>query len=174
MQNIYIILMHTNTMPSNFVKLFTKYKYSHVAISLTKDCYITYSFGRRSLYNILNGGFSIQKKDGEFFRKFNNTNCKIYEIQVTDEQYEQIRQRLDNMEENSTSYKYDFLGCGLRWLGMPVTFENRYVCSYFIANVLEEAKVCEFEKDTSFIVPKDFENIYSENEIYAGRYLSYL
>ena len=57
---------------------------------------------------------------------------------------------------------------------MPVTFENKYVCSYFIANVLQDAKVYEFKKDVSFIVPKDFEDIYSNNEIYRGRYLSYL
>ena len=174
MKNIYVILMHTDTMPSNFVKFFTKYNYSHVAISLTRDCYTTYSFGRKSLYNILNGGFSIQKKDGKFFTKFNNTKCKIYEIQVTDEQYAKIEERLEHMENNSDSYKYDFLGCGLRWLGMPIKFENRYVCSHFIANVLQEADVYKFEKDTSFVVPKDFEDIYANHAIYTGKYLSYL
>ena len=38
MKKIYILLMHTNTKPSKFVKLMTKYEYSHVAISLEKEC----------------------------------------------------------------------------------------------------------------------------------------
>ena len=77
-KKIYILLMHTNTVPSKIVRLFTRYEYSHVAISLEKKCYKTYSFGRKNLYNILNGGLSIQKKDGAFFTKFNKTTCKIY------------------------------------------------------------------------------------------------
>ena len=35
---IYIIQMHTHTMPSRLIKLFTHYKYSHIAISLTPEC----------------------------------------------------------------------------------------------------------------------------------------
>lgn len=35
---IYIIQMHTHTMPSRLIKLFTHYKYSHIAISLTPKC----------------------------------------------------------------------------------------------------------------------------------------
>ena len=174
MKNIYVILMHTNTIPSNVVKFFTKYNYSHAAISLTRDCYTTYSFGRKSLYNILNGGFSVNNKDGKFFKKFNKTKCRIYEIEVTDEQYDKIKERLKNMESDSESYKYDFLGCGLRWLGIPVTFKNRYVCSYFVASILQEANVCEFEKETCFVVPKDFEDIYANRAIYTGKYLRYL
>lgn len=173
MKKIFILLMHTNTIPANFVKFFTKHQYSHVAISLTEDCSTTYSFGRRKVNNILNGGFCVHKRDGDFFRKFNRTNCKIYEIEVTDEQYEYIKQRLSHMELNKEKYKYDFLGCGLRWLKIPITFKDRYVCSYFIANVLENANVYKFEKNTSFILPRDFENIYSDAQIYEGSYLTY-
>ena len=146
MKNIYILLMHTNTIPSKFVKFFTKYEYSHVAISLDKTCYTTYSFGRRSLYNILNGGLSIQRKDGEFFNKFNKTMCKIYEIQVTDEQYEQVEKILHDMEQNINKYKYDFLGIVPRFFKIPVTFKNKFVCSYFVAYVLEKASIYTFDK----------------------------
>ena len=173
MKKIYILLMHTNTIPSNFVKVFTRYQYSHVAISLTKDCYKTYSFGRRSLYNILNGGLSIQNKDGEFFNRFNKTNCKIYELEITDDQYDDLKKELERMEENIDDYKYDFLGIVPRWLSIPITFENKYVCSYFIAHILEKTQICEFEKDVCFVVPKDFENVQGIRPIYTGKYLAY-
>lgn len=173
MKKIYILLMHTNTIPSKLVKLFTKYEYSHVAISLDRDCYKTYSFGRRSLYNILNGGLSIQKKDGDFFKRFNKTVCKIYELEVTDKQYEDVKQILKNMEENIDDYKYDFLGIVPRFFKIPIAFENRFVCSYFVAYVLQRANICNFSKDISLVIPKDFESLNGLNKIYNGRYLSY-
>ena len=71
MKKIYILLMHTKTIPSKIVRFFTRYKYSHVAMSLDKSCEVTYSFGRRKLNSILNGGFNILNKEGEFFKKFN-------------------------------------------------------------------------------------------------------
>ena len=87
MKKIYILLMHTKTIPSKIVRFFTRYKYSHVAMSLDKSCEVTYSFGRRKLNSILNGGFNILNKEGEFFKKFNRTECKIYEVDVTEEHY---------------------------------------------------------------------------------------
>ena len=173
MKKIYILLMHTNTIPSQFVKIFTRYKYSHVTISLTKDCKTTYSFGRKRLYNILNGGFSIQEKEGEFFGKFNKTECKIYELEITESQYEQLKQELLTISNNDRDYKYDFIGIVPRWFGFPVTFENKFVCSYFIAHMLEKTGIYSFEKPTCLIVPKDFETIEELKEIYCGKYLEY-
>ena len=79
MEKIYLVLMHTNTVPSKVVKFFTRYEYSHVGIALEKECNTIYSFGRRNVNSILNGGFVAEEKDGKFFEKFNNTVCKIYD-----------------------------------------------------------------------------------------------
>ena len=80
MKKIYILLMHTNTIPSKIIKAATKYRYTHVGISLEKECNTIYSFGRRKFNSILNAGFSIELRNGEFFKKFKNTRCKIYEV----------------------------------------------------------------------------------------------
>ena len=173
MKKIYILLMHTNTLPSKVVKAFTRYEYSHVALSLTKDCYTTYSFGRKELYNILNGGLSVQEKNGEFFTKFNNTVCKIYEVEVTYGQYKKVREIISKMTTNIDDYKYDFLGIIPRLLGIPVTFKNKFVCSYFVAEILRRAGICDFGKKTCLVVPKNFENLNQLKKIYTGSYLEY-
>ena len=90
MNKIYVIQMNTKTIPSRLVSLFTMYKYSHIAISFTKDCDVIYSFGRKNLYSILNGGFVIENKNGKFFNKFNDTNCRVFEVDVTKEQYNSL------------------------------------------------------------------------------------
>ena len=88
MKKIYILLMHTHTIPAKIIKTVTNYEYSHVGICLDKDCSAIYSFGRRHLHFIFDAGFLIEYKDGDFFKTFNKTKCKIYEVKVTDKQYD--------------------------------------------------------------------------------------
>ena len=77
------------------------------------------------------------------------------------------------MEENIDQYKYDFFGIVARWFKIPISFENKFVCSYFVAHVLDEANIYKFEKDISLIVPRDFENLKGAMDIYNGSYLGY-
>ncbi|MDO4608766.1 MAG: hypothetical protein Q4B40_06215 [Clostridia bacterium] len=171
-QKIYIIQMHTKTIPSRFVKLVTRYEYSHVAIALTKDCDEIYSFGRRSAINILNGGFVKEHKNGDFFKRFNNTYCRIYELDVTNEQYLKIKNQLLLMEQNPEKYKYDFIGIFLRAIKLHISFKNKYVCSTFVAYILQQSGAYNFSKEIHHIKPIDFENIIGAKEVYSGEYKS--
>lgn len=173
MKKIYILQMNTKTIPSRIVSLFTMYKYSHVAISFNRNCDITYSFGRRNLYSILDGGFVMESRFGNFFKKFRDTYCRVYEVEVTDKQYNDLFRIIKYIKKNKEFYKYDFLGIILRFFKIPIIFKNKYVCSYFIAQLLEEANICNFDKKTFFVKPKDFENIVGFNLIYTGKYVLY-
>lgn len=173
MKKIYIILMDTKTIPSRIVSLFTMYRYSHVAISFDKKCDVIYSFGRRYLYWIFNGGFVVENKDGNFFGKFKDTNCKIYEINVSKKQYDVLVKIINDMDKNRDIYKYDYFGIILRYLGLNITFKNKYVCSYFVAKLLMDSGIYNFDKDVSFVRPSDFDNMDGLNLIYSGKYLLY-
>lgn len=173
MKKIYVLLMHTNTMPAKLIKMATNYPYSHVGISLEKDCNTIYSFGRKKFNSVLQAGFSIESKHGKFFQKFNKTICKIYEIEITDNQYEDLERIIADIIINRNHYKYDFIGIVLRFFGIPVTFKNRYVCSYFVASLLEKAKIYHFKKRVSMVKPQDFEGLLGFQKIYAGRYALY-
>jgi len=173
MNKIYLILMHTNTIPSRIIRFFTMYPYSHVGISLKRDCDTIYSFGRKKVNSILDSGFVIEHKNGEFFNKFNNTKCKIYELKVDEEQYKELKEILYNMEINADNYKYDFTGIIPRFLGIPITIKSKYVCSFFVADILEKSGIYKFNKQVCFIKPKDFENLNGCNEIYTGYYNLY-
>lgn len=172
-RSIYIIQMYSRTIPSKLIKFFTKYKYCHIGICLNKNCDTIYSFGRRGLYNIFNGGFTIEQKAGKFFKRFNKTICRIYELEISQKQYLQIEEQLNYMEVNQKIYKYDFFGLFLRMFNIPVSFKNSYVCSQFIAKLLEDFNIYKFKKEVCFIKPKDFEMVDGIKEIYSGNYLSY-
>lgn len=173
MTYLYIIQMHSGSMPSCVVRRVTGYRYSHVALSLEKDCGTVYSFGRKSLYNFLNGGFTAERRDGRFFARFPNTDCRVLALEVTDGQYRRVQARLTEMQANGDAYRYDFLGAFLRLFRLPVRFRKRYVCSQFVAEVLEDAGICSFEKPACLIRPQDFDGLENAVEIYRGRYLRY-
>lgn len=173
MKKLYILLMHTHTRVSEFVRLMTRYSYSHVALSFEESCEVIYSFGRRDVHSVLNGGLSVEHRDGAFFRTFPHAECIIYEIEVTEEQYARARQLVEWMEQFQEIYRYDFLGIAFRFLGFPVTFQNRYVCSYFVAYVLDHAGIYRFPKRVCLIQPRDFYALEGFREIYRGPYLAW-
>lgn len=172
MKKIYVLLMHTNTIPSKLIRFFTRYEFSHVGISLEKNCDKIYSFGRKTLHSVINCGFTIESKNGEFFNNFNQTKCKIYELEITDEQYQTVTDILKYMSDYKQQYKYDFIGVILRYFKIPIQIKNKYVCSYFVASVLEQASIYNFQKNVCMVVPKDFDN-QNFHEIYHGNYNVY-
>lgn len=170
---IYIVQMHTKTLPAQFIKFMTGYQYSHVALAFDEKCDKVYSFGRKNVNSFLHGGFVEEDKQGAFFKKFVGTICRIYELKVTKEQYNTLHNNIMEIKKNSNSYKYDYLGIMIRFFKIPITFKNHYVCSYFVADMLEKANIYKFNKNACFIKPKDFEKIEGAKEIYHGEYNTY-
>ena len=173
MKKIYIIQMHTYTIPARFIKLFTRYNYSHIAISFDKKCRKIYSFGRRKYNSVLDAGFVEEHKNGKFFKKFKETSCRIYELSVTNKQYKKLKDKILYMKKHEELFNYDYFGIFLRYFKLPIIFKNRYVCSYFVAKLLEEAGIWELPKESYFILPKDFEKLDNIIEIYSGKYMHY-
>lgn len=173
MEKIYLLLMDSHTVPSKIIKAFTGYPYSHVGIALEPHCNVMYSFGRRRVHSIFNSGFTAERKNGEFFTAFHRTMCRIYEIEVSDEQYAQLKETLTAMLTDKEAYRYDMIGIVPRFFGVPFTRKNRYVCSYFVVELLEKAGVHRFDKPVCLIQPSDFEALKDCKEIYSGYYRLY-
>ena len=130
-----------------------------------------YGFGRKNLYNIFDGGFVIENKKSKFFKKFKNTKCVILELSVTEEQYNKLKQILEEYKENIDIYKYDIIGVFLRPFNIKLNRENYYYCTKFVKEVLESCDIYKFDND--FIKPKDFMKI-PNKIIYKGKLLNYI
>lgn len=168
MKDIFIIQMHTGTLPSIIIKLFTRYKYSHVLIATDISFKKMYSFGRKNIFNPFNAGFVIENIDGAFFKRFNKTMCRVYKITISNKKYNKVIKLLNYFENHEKEYKYDILGLILKTISIPIKREKHYVCTQFVAEILEQAEICEFNKPTTLVRPKDFENIDNIEEIYNG------
>ena len=172
MKNIYILLTHSGTIPSKLVKIYTRNKYSHVAISLKKELNEFYSFGRKKLYNPFNGGFIIESKNSKFYKRFKNTKCMVLKLRVTEEQYKEINLLIDKYKNNINIYKYDFLGVLFRILRIKINRKNHLYCTKFVREVLEVTNIYSFKN--KFVSPDEFINIPNIEVIYTGRILGYI
>ena len=167
-KKIYILQVHTGTIPSKIVKVFTKYKYSHILLSTDNSFKKMYSFGRRTINNPLNGGFIIESYDGNFFSKYIKTKCRLYELKINDSQYKQLIETLNKYEQEPLKYNYDFIGAIGRTLHINIKRKNHYVCSQFVAEVMEQSQIYKFNKPTQFVKPRDFESLPNSEIIYDG------
>lgn len=165
--------MNTGTLLSKTIKLITRYKYSHVVLALDDTYTKLYSFGRKHVYNFLNAGLVTYGIESEFFKKYHNTDCLIYELKVTSKQFYKLKKILRNFEKNMSVYHYDIRGLLVRYFYTNAkSRENYFVCSQFVATVLASAQICNFEKPLKLVKPNDFNKIPEIKKIYEGKLLN--
>ncbi len=172
MKKIYVGLLQTGTIASIAIKYLTHYKYSHVVLALDDSYKKLYSFGRKTFRNVFNAGFVTYGIENDFFaKKFYNTKCAIYEIEIEEAQYRKLVRILKRFEKNIKQYHYDFKGLFIRVFYEPKARENYFVCSQFVATVLSEAGIWHLPKPASKIRAKDFEKLENAQLIYEGKLL---
>ena len=156
MAHLYIVLTNSGTIPGRMVQRVTHFPYGHAMLSFTPDCDRMYSFGRRRVHSLLNGGFVEERRDGPFFTAFSDTTCQILCLNVTEAQRAEVRKQIDHFLANQQLYNYDYFGFFLRYFRMKRTFERRFVCSHFVAEMLERAGIYHFPQGVMLVRPGDF------------------
>ena len=164
----HLLLLHTGTGISRFVRFFTRYPYSHVAVS-TDDCRTLCSFGRKRVHAFWDGGYTEEARDGAFFSCYKNTVCRIYEAELTNDQMARVNAFL----AASRGQKYDFFGCFVRWFGIPYRAKNRSVCSIFTAELLAEIGLFRPDKPLCMARPADFFDLPGFTLIFEGSLAAY-
>lgn len=169
---IYVIQSYSSTVPARIIRGISRYKYSHVMIAIDNNFEKLYSFGRRKVNNPFNCGFIIESINGEFFKKYNGTECKVYQINISERKYEKLKKILDEFEKNPHKYNYDTFGLFLKIFHIYIKRKNHYVCSQFVADVMDKSTIHKFSKPVRCVVPKDFDDI-SNNVIFKGKISDY-
>lgn len=165
--------MNTGTIPSKIISTFTHYNYSHVVLSLDDKYQKLYSFGRKEVHNFLNAGLVTDGINSDFFKTFNETMCKVYKLDIDNKKYNCLRKILKEYEKNMNLYKYDLKGLIVRFFyqNSETTRENYYVCTQFVAEVLEKSGIFKFPKASCLIRPEDFNDIPGIINIFEGKFL---
>ena len=171
MKRIYIVLTYTGTILSRIIKGYTRAEFSHVSISLDEELTEMYSFGRLNAYNPFIGGFVHEQIDGGTFKRFKNTKAKIYRLEITDEQYDTIRNAINKFEDSKEEYKFNILGLFAAGFNVRITGKQSFYCAEFVKHILETA---ELEMNLPQIIkPEHFKNIDGLKMIYIGKLKNY-
>lgn len=170
-KTVFILLTDTGTLFTKLIKLYTRKPYNHASFSFDSELSEVYSFGRKNARNPLIGGFIKEDvKEG----LFKQANCVIYSLTVTDDQYRKIKCYINRIKEHKEDYRYNLLGLFGFLLNRPIKRKHAYFCSQFVASVLKEGNIIQFEKPLSLIAPSDFQEQPSFQLIYEGKLRSYL
>lgn len=167
MKKLYILTTYTGTTLSYLIKRITNVPYAHVSLGLDKELTKVYSFGRKHHSNPIFAGFVREYIDSGLYKNKVNTQCRVYSIDVTDEQYDSSLLLLSKFIDNKKKYKYDALALFSLLRENPRDNEYKYVCSQFVAYVLDSIGVNIFNKHYRLITPMDFylnNNLYLEYE----------
>lgn len=166
MKKIYIILTHTGTALSKIIKGFTKDEFSHVSIALDIELKEMYSFGRVNPYNPFWGGFVHEYIDKGTFKRFYKTRAKVYSLEITEQQYESIKNYIEQIKNNKENYKFNIIGLFAAGFHKKIKKQKSFYCAEFVKYVMEKADI---KTDLPDIVkPENFKNMNELQEIYGG------
>lgn len=171
MRSIYLVMSQTGTMLSRTIKFFTGKQYNHISISLDDNLTCMYSFGRKNPNNPFIGVLVEEGINKGTFKKFYKTQCKVIEIELTDEQYESVYQNIKKMLKEKEKYKYNILGLVLALFNIERHHETKFYCSEFVRYILDNSQI-DVSKIPTIPHPVDF-NILSNKNIYEGQLKNY-
>lgn len=136
MKNLYIILTKTNTKFAKLIRLCAKQNYSHVSISLDDTLKDIYAFGRPQHNSIFLGGLVKESLDRYTLRKDYPIPIKILKIQISNCEYEWIKEQIEKIYGNS-EYMYNLYSILTYPIAKGISVEHSFTCVEFAAYILQ-------------------------------------
>ncbi|WP_047983863.1 hypothetical protein [Ornithinibacillus californiensis] len=165
-RTIYFIFTDTGTYLSRMINLYTNQPLNHVSIGFDHELKEVYSFGRIHPKNPFSGGFVREDIRGEFLKQ---SRSAVYALNISEQEYQRIRQHIKEFEDRASDYKYNFIGLLGIALKVEIHRKNAFFCSQFVATVMEDADSFKLSKPTNFVTPADIRDNTELQLIFQGR-----
>lgn len=161
MKNVYVILVKSLTRIGTFTRFFTRYPYSHASLSLDDDLEQFYSFSRYYYNSPIISGFTSEYRSHLAAKQNKVTECKIFKIPVTDEEYKIIKERIQKMIKDQ-ELMYNYFSLLTMIFRRSVSVYKSYTCTSFVAETISLIDKIKLPKPASRFVPKDFEKLLND------------
>lgn len=125
-RKIAVLLVRQHSKFSNLVYVIGGGGYTHAALAIDAEGDDFYSFNFR--------GFCIEHPRKRIHRSLRKS--AYYQFEVTEEEYQILKERIDRFLENPDRYNYNRLGVLLCLLRIPFRTKKSYFCSQFVAEML--------------------------------------
>jgi len=166
-KEIFIVLTNTGTLLSSIIRVVKKAEYGHASISLDKGLNQLYSFGRLHPYNAFCGRFVREGIHFGTFKRFKDTDCKIYKLLVENSQYQAMVARITEMTKQKKKYKFNIQGLFLAAFNFRTNRRYRFYCSEFVKHILEAGNV-DISNLPKVVQPDHLQQIKGASIIYQG------
>lgn len=168
-RTLYIFLVRTDSAFSKVISFFTRTDYTHASIGFDAQCNSLYSFARIYTRLPVPAGFVRESTKTGLLSLSPNAPCAVYRVNVTEQAYEDISNRLHSMYLNKERYKYNYLGPIFCFFGLPIRVKNKYFCSQFVAELLARHRIVRLKKPASLYHPRDLAKLPELELIFEGR-----
>jgi len=89
------------------------------------------------------------------------------------QQFERMQRYIKNIEAQEYQYRYNFLGLFGFIINKPIKRKKAFFCSQFVATVLKQGNLVEFEKPLALISPNDLKDVSKLQFVYQGKLKDY-
>lgn len=159
-RKIRILLSRFPDHVSRLVSVVTGFYYTHASIGLDEDGNTFYSFVWK--------GFLVEKLTHYVRPDRQPFPCELYELEVPDAAYHDVKQALQEFARRKDTLRYDPCGVVLSFLHIPHISINHFFCSQFVAVVLGKCHVVCLNKNSSLYFPQDLRDLSGMRLIYQG------
>ena len=166
MKKIYVLLTKTGTVPSKIIGKLSRARFSHASLSIDNEFTDMFSFGRKGM-KVFPGGFAKENLRTRVLKKYENCPCEVISMEVTDENYEKIKNKACYFSDNKDLFGYSYIGIFACWCRIKLKFKNRYFCSQCVSEILKAGNV-QLPYDPLLMRPMDFMKIKDIKKEYLG------
>lgn len=171
-RSVYVVVTRTGTGVARAIRVLSRMPYSHVSLSADASLHELYSFCRNYTRIPLPATFNTEQIGTGTFGKFSVIPCEIYEIPLTEAQYTHFERMIEHFQECRKYYSYSIIGLLRVRLQIESELQNKFVCSQFVAYVLEECGVT-LDKPPCLYSPDDLRYLPDAKLIYRGELNQY-
>lgn len=172
MKHIYVVVSQTGSIVSRIIRRVTGDQYTHASIALDENLDAMYSFGRVYPSNPIIGGFVKESPKYGTMKKFRTADIVVIQLQVTDEQFIEIKNYIHSMYVRRKKYHYNYIGLFLAKFGLIFRRDNYFYCSEFVKEILERFHLVEKNTFPDAVRPVELLEVKGEI-VYQGRLCEY-
>lgn len=145
---IYVLLVRYPDIFSRIFRFISRANYSHASIGVSG------SMG--TFYSYVTTGFRKElPREHPRFRK-REIPCSLYRVEISNETYNETKAALSEHERQAHKFKYSTLGVILCYLRIAYKRRNRYFCSQFVSEILQQTDAVPLKKRSYLYLPDDF------------------
>lgn len=171
-RSVYVVVTSTGTGPARVIRFFSRMPYSHASLSGDASLHQLYSFCRSYTPLPFPATFNMELIGEGTFGKFDRIPCEIYEIPLTASQYAHFQCLIAHFSDCRKLYSYSILGLLRVKLQIESELQNKFVCSQFVAYVLDECGI-KLDKPACLYSPDDLRYLPDAKLIYRGELNQY-